>query len=85
MRINDKSLIDLAAQSRPALQLYARYSPEYPCMLHTLPKQAAVGEKAFGGLQPGLHITLEVTQDQGAYLPGDEPKYLDDRGPTCCA
>ena len=83
LRINDQSLIDLAAQSRPNLQLYARYSPQYPCMLHTLPKQEIVGEKTFGGIYPWLHITLEVAQDQGAYLPGDEPKYREDRGPTC--
>jgi virulence factor Mce-like protein len=83
LRINERSLVDLAAQSRPNLDLYARFSPEYACMLHTLPKQEIVGEKTFGGLQPGLHITLEVTQDQGAYLPGDEPKFREDRGPTC--
>jgi virulence factor Mce-like protein len=83
LRINERSLIDLAAQSRPNLQLYARYSPEYACMLHTLPKQEIVGERTFGGLQPGLHITLEMTKDQGAYLPGDEPKFGEDRGPTC--
>jgi phospholipid/cholesterol/gamma-HCH transport system substrate-binding protein len=83
LRINDKALVDLAAQSRPNLQLYARYSPEYACMLHTLPKQEIVGEKTFGGVDPWLHITLEVAQDQGAYLPGDEPKFREDRGPTC--
>jgi virulence factor Mce-like protein len=83
LRINDQSLIDLAKQSRPNLQLYAQYSPQYACMLHTLPKQEIVGEKTFGGIYPWLHITLEVAQDQGAYLPGDEPKYREDRGPTC--
>jgi virulence factor Mce-like protein len=83
LRINEKSLVDLAAQSRPNLQLYAEFSPEYACMLHTLPKQEIVGEKTFGGLQPGLHITLETTKDQGAYIPGDEPKFHETRGPTC--
>jgi virulence factor Mce-like protein len=83
LRINERSLVDLAAQSRPNLALYAQFSPEYACMLHTLPKQEIVGEKTFGGVQPWLHITLETTQDQGAYLPGDEPKYREDRGPTC--
>jgi virulence factor Mce-like protein len=83
LRINQRALVDLAAQSRPSLELYAHFSPQYACMLHTLPKQEIVGEKAFGGLQPGLHITLEVAQDQGAYLPGDEPKFGEDRGPTC--
>src|SRR3954447_19612382 len=83
LRINDKSLVDLAAQSRPNLQLYAQFSPEYACMLHTLPKQEIVGEKTFGGVFPWLHITLEVAQDQGAYLPGDERKSREARGPTC--
>lgn len=83
LRINDRSLIDLAAQSRPNLKLYAEFSPEYACMLHTLPKQEIVGEKTFGGVDPWLHITLEVAHDQGAYLPGDEPKFRETRGPTC--
>jgi hypothetical protein len=83
LRINDRNLIDLATQSRPNLQLYAQFSPEYACMLHTLPKQEIVGERTFGGVNPWLHITLEVTQDQGAYVQGDEPRYREDRGPTC--
>jgi virulence factor Mce-like protein len=83
LRINDRNLIDLATQSRPNLQLYAQFSPEYACMLHTLPKQEIVGEKTFGGVNPWLHITLEGTQDQGAYIQGDEPRYREDRGPTC--
>ncbi|MBK5307140.1 MAG: MCE family protein [Frankiaceae bacterium] len=83
LRINERALVDLAAQSRPNLALYAEFSPQYECMLHTLPKQAIVGEKAFGGLQPGLHITLETVQDQGAFVPGDEPRFREDRGPTC--
>lgn len=83
LRINERSLIDLATQSRPNLEVYARYSPEYACILNTLPKQEIVGEKTFGGLQPGLHITLEVAQDQGSYLPGDEPKFRENRPPTC--
>jgi phospholipid/cholesterol/gamma-HCH transport system substrate-binding protein len=83
LRINDQSLIDLAKQSRPNLALYAQFSPEYACMLHTLPKQEIVGEKTFGGVDPWLHITLETAQDQGAYLAGDEPKFREDRGPTC--
>jgi phospholipid/cholesterol/gamma-HCH transport system substrate-binding protein len=37
----------------------------------------------FGVLQPGLHITLEFVEDNGPYVPGDEPEYLDRAGPTC--
>jgi phospholipid/cholesterol/gamma-HCH transport system substrate-binding protein len=83
LTINERNLVGLAAASRPNLEVYARYSPEYACVLHTLPKQEIVGEKTFGGLQPGLHITLEVTRDQGPYVNGDQPRHGDDRGPTC--
>jgi virulence factor Mce-like protein len=83
LRVNEKSLVDLAKESRPNLAVYARYSPEYACMLHTLPKQEIVGEKTFGGIDPWLHITLEVARDQGAYVAGDQPKFGEDRGPTC--
>jgi virulence factor Mce-like protein len=83
LRVNERSLVQLAAANRPLLEVYKRYSPEYPCMLHTLPKQEIVGEKTFGGINPWLHITLEVTRDQGAYVKGDEPEFGEDRGPTC--
>ena len=83
LRINERNLIKLADESRPSLEVYARYSPQYPCMLNALPKQAILGEKTFGGDQPGLHITLEVIRDQGPYMKGDEPRFGDDRGPTC--
>jgi virulence factor Mce-like protein len=80
---NDKRLITLASASRPALGVYAKYSPEYPCMLAGLRAWQPRVENSFGGLQPGLHITLEVTKDNGAYATGEEPKYRDDRGPAC--
>ena len=80
---NQDRLITLASASRPALGVYARYAPEYPCLLKGLTTWQPRVENSFGGLQPGLHITLEVTRDNGAYTPGQEPKYLDDRGPQC--
>lgn len=83
LRINERSLIELARDSRPNLEVYKRYSPEFPCILRTLPGQAKLGEQTFGGRLPGLHITLEINRDQGAYLPGDEPQFKEDRGPTC--
>ena len=45
--------------------------------------QSGLAETAFGVAQPGLHITLEVVDDQGGYRPGDEPVYAADSGPTC--
>ena len=81
---NDERLISLAADSRPVLETFARYSPEFPCLARGLARQETFLGPAFGGAQPGLHITLEFTEDQNGYRPGvDEPAYGDDRGPQC--
>lgn len=80
---NSNRLIRLAADSLPSLQVYDRYSPEYGCLAKGLAAQSKLAEVAFGGAQPGLHITLEVAGDQNGYLPGDEPVYGEDAGPTC--
>ena len=81
---NETRLVRLAADSVAPLQLYAKYSPEYPCLAKGLDASNSFIGDAFGGLQPGLHITLEFTEDQGGYQPeADEPAYLDRRGPRC--
>jgi phospholipid/cholesterol/gamma-HCH transport system substrate-binding protein len=80
---NEQRLIRLAADSRPVLGLYEKYAPGAPCLFKGLERQDSMIANTFGGLQPGLHITLEFTHDQGGYRPGDEPKYGEDSGPTC--
>ena len=80
---NDDRLIRLAADSRPPLRLYEKYAPGYPCLLKAIDSQLELGNQTLGGGQPGLHITLEFTKDQLGYQPGDEPKYGEDKGPTC--
>ncbi|MDX6640735.1 MAG: phospholipid/cholesterol/gamma-HCH transport system substrate-binding protein, partial [Solirubrobacteraceae bacterium] len=55
---NQDRLITLASASRPALGVYARYAPEYPCMFKGLTTWQPRVQNSFGGLQPGLHITL---------------------------
>ncbi len=84
LRDNETRLVRLAADSRAPLELYAKYAPEYPCLLRGLDASNSFISDSFGGLQPGLHITLEFTEDQGGYQPGaDEPRYKDTRGPNC--
>lgn len=78
-----RRIIAVSAQSRPVLQLLARYAPEYPCLLQGLSEQEPLLEQVFGGGQPGLHITLEVIRDRGKYVPGEEPRYVADSGPDC--
>jgi phospholipid/cholesterol/gamma-HCH transport system substrate-binding protein len=80
---NEKRLVDLAALSKPTAQLFARYSGNYRCLLNRVAFSEIEGERTFGGAQPGLHITLEVTQDRGGYAQGDEPKNLEDRTAYC--
>ena len=80
---NERRLVALARDSTPSLNLYARYSPEFPCFLKGLAVYNPIVEKTFGGGQPGLHITVEATTDNGGYVPGQEPKYRDARAPYC--
>jgi virulence factor Mce-like protein len=83
---NGDNLISLASSGRPTLETLARYSPEVPCFLKQLdgliPRADAVFGK--GTKEPGVHVTIEIVDNQGKYLPGqDEPEYADDRGPRC--
>jgi phospholipid/cholesterol/gamma-HCH transport system substrate-binding protein len=75
-------LIQLGDVSRPLLELLAAYSPEYPCLLAGLQAGLPLAEEVFAGGR--MHITLEITQDNGKYLPGrDEPVYGARNGPQC--
>ncbi|MDF2273100.1 MCE family protein [Streptomyces coacervatus] len=78
---NGDRLITLGQVSRPTLELFARYSPEYPCLLAGLVHEEQASEQAFRGGR--MHITLEVVRQQGAYQPGEEPRYADRSGPDC--
>ncbi|MFI2432965.1 MCE family protein [Streptomyces sp. NPDC018693] len=74
-------LITLGRVSRPTLELFARYSPEYPCLFQGLVRQEKASEEAFRGGK--MRITLEVVRPQGAYQPGEEPRYGERSGPNC--
>ncbi|MBB5810668.1 MCE family protein [Streptomyces collinus] len=78
---NGDRLITLGRVSRPTLELFARYSPQYPCLLAGLVRQEKASEEAFRGGK--MHITLEVVRPQGAYEPGEEPRYGERAGPNC--
>ncbi len=82
---NGSNLIALAASSRPTLATLARYAPEFPCLLGQLVDVIPRVDAAFGKgtAEPGLHVTLEIVTNRGKYVPGEEPKYEDNRGPRC--
>lgn len=85
LRTNEDNLINLVDVSRPTLTTLATYAPEYPCLIEQLadvvPRVDAIFGK--GEKRPALNVTLKVTQSRGKYVPGDEPEYLDTRGPQC--
>jgi virulence factor Mce-like protein len=83
LRQNEQSLVQLAATSRAPLALYAKYSPEFPCFFAGLTRYGPIVEGSFGGLQAGLHITVEATNNNNGYSKGQEPKYRDARDPYC--
>jgi hypothetical protein len=83
LRQNEERFVTLARESVPNLRVYERYAPQFPCLTKGIADINDEGERVFGGGQPGLHITVEFTQDQGGYRPGDEPVNGDDLGPTC--
>jgi phospholipid/cholesterol/gamma-HCH transport system substrate-binding protein len=75
-------LIRVGAVTRPVLELLATYAPEYPCLMRGLVDLQPRVEQAFRNGR--MHITLEVTRDNGKYQAGrDEPVYGAQNGPQC--
>jgi phospholipid/cholesterol/gamma-HCH transport system substrate-binding protein len=85
---NSSNIIQLSTDSTPTLQILARYSPEFPCVLKNLANFVPAANKLLGKgtNQPGLHVQAIVVPVyvNARYLPGvDTPKYGDNRGPRC--
>ncbi|WP_067811491.1 MCE family protein [Nocardia beijingensis] len=83
---NRDNIIDVAADSRPALEQLAYYSPNYACSLANFAQLKPRIDRIFGkGTDtPGSRVTIELTNTRGKYLPNqDEPRWLDTRGPWC--
>jgi virulence factor Mce-like protein len=80
---NESRLVALARDSVAPLNLYASYSNMFPCFINRVAYAETEGERVFGGGQPGLHITIEMTRDHGGYAPGDEPQNKETRNFGC--
>jgi phospholipid/cholesterol/gamma-HCH transport system substrate-binding protein len=79
---HEARIIQLGQVSRPVLELLAVYAPEYPCLLKGLVALQPRVEKVFASGR--MHITLEVTKDNGKFVKGrDEPVYGAQNGPNC--
>ncbi|RVW01121.1 MCE family protein [Rhodococcus xishaensis] len=83
---NRDSLISIAADSREALEILARFSGTFGC---TFENFAEVMERSGeitgeGTGMPGARTTIELVNPRGRYLPNqDEPRLIDTRGPRC--
>jgi virulence factor Mce-like protein len=82
---NEQSLIQLAATSKPVLGVFAKYSPEYPCLLNGLSRFEPMITQAFGtASKPALQLNITVTfPPRNKYVPGDQPAYAATNGPDC--
>lgn len=79
---NEDNLIRLGEVSRAQLQVLARYSTEFPCLLKGIVNAGELQAEAFRGFT--LHIVLETLPNQPRpYGPEDKPELGEDRGPTC--
>ncbi len=79
---NGDNLVRLGQVSEQQLALLARYSPEFPCLLDGIVRQAPRLADTFRGFV--FHINLHTIPKQPrGYTPADSPRYADARGPYC--
>ncbi|WP_243788098.1 MCE family protein [Saccharopolyspora gloriosae] len=86
LEANQDNLIRLSSDSRSTLELFAKYAPQYSCVLDQIATSIPIAERAFGKGDPNpmQKVTIEITGSRGKYLPGtDAPRYDDTRGPRC--
>jgi phospholipid/cholesterol/gamma-HCH transport system substrate-binding protein len=73
---NGSNIIRLSEQGQAQLPLFAKYAPEYPCLLKGIVGVIPREEEAFRGYE--LHINLETLPRQPrGYNPGDLPQYAE--------
>jgi hypothetical protein len=67
------------------LGVFAKYSPEYPCLLNGLTRFDPMISEAFGADgDPALNLNITVSlPPRNPYVPGDQPAYNDKSGPDC--
>lgn len=79
---NGDNLIRLSRLGQQQLRVFAKYAPEYPCLLKGIVNGAPLQAETFRGFT--LHIVLETLPNQPrGYNPNDTPRYADKRGPNC--
>ncbi|MBF6172809.1 MCE family protein [Nocardia blacklockiae] len=83
---NHDNIIDIAADSRTALELLGTYSPTFACTFKNFAQLKPRIDNIFGkGTDtPGSRVSIMLTNTRGRYLPNqDEPRWLDEHPPVC--
>ena len=84
LQANGANIIRLSRQGQQQLPLFAKYAPEYPCLLNGMVDWVPRMDSGFRGNT--LHINLEtLPQQPTGYSPADSPKYGAHNGPHCSA
>jgi phospholipid/cholesterol/gamma-HCH transport system substrate-binding protein len=79
---NGDNLIRLSDVGEQQLRVFARYAPEYNCLVRGIVNAGKLQAEAFRGFT--LHIVLETLPHQPRpYDAGDVPRFGEDRGPGC--
>jgi phospholipid/cholesterol/gamma-HCH transport system substrate-binding protein len=78
---NGDNIIKLGKLGEPILSLLARYSPEFPCLLGGIVKQAPQLGQTFRGFI--FHINLRIVPQPRGYTSADKQVYGADNGPNC--
>ena len=79
---NGDELVRLGDVSVEQLRVFARYSPEFPCLTRGIVKAGKLQAEAFRNFT--LHIVLETLPRQPRkYTPADKPRIAENRGPSC--
>ncbi|GGC63544.1 MCE family protein [Hoyosella rhizosphaerae] len=83
---NGERIVRIAADSRETLELLAQYSPMFGCTAQYFADMGPRIDRVFGGGidRPGLHLTIQLANPRGGYIPNqDEARFFDTRGPIC--
>jgi phospholipid/cholesterol/gamma-HCH transport system substrate-binding protein len=79
---NGQNIIRLSEQGQAQLPLFAKYAPEYPCLLRGMVNWSPHMEQAYRDYT--LHINLEVLPNSPTgYTVQDTPRYGAHNGPHC--
>jgi phospholipid/cholesterol/gamma-HCH transport system substrate-binding protein len=79
---NGTNIIRLSKQGQAQLPLFAKYSPEYPCLLKGMVNWTPHMEQVYRNYT--LHISLEVLPNQPTgYSAAETPRYGARNGPHC--